>query len=369
MAGGSDEEDDDKPFEPTQKRLEEARREGEVPSSVDLTTTAAYTGLIVAAVTMGQDALTASASGFAALLAQADVLSENLFAGSGTTMTGGLLAETARTTAVWFVLPLTLAIVAIVAQRAFVVAPAKIRPKLSRISPIETAKQKFGRSGLFEFVKSFVKLFVFGTALGFFLWDHLPKILSSAMAQPSEISAETLRLSVAFLVIVAAVSLVIGAADLAWQHSDHARRHRMSRKELLDELKETEGDPHLKQARRRRAYDVATNRMLADVPSADVIVVNPQHYAVALRWTRGQDGAPVCIAKGVDEVARRIREIASESGVPIHRDPPTARALHSTVPVGEEIRPEHYRPVAAAIRFAEAMRSKARRTARKARSS
>jgi flagellar biosynthetic protein FlhB len=362
MSAEGEESEDDKPYEPTQKRLEDARREGEVPSSADLTTTAAYAGLILAALTAGGDAVSASSAVFVTLLAQADVLSEELFSGSGMTMSGALLVEVGWTNVVWFLLPLACAVAAIVAQRAFVVAPARIRPKLSRISPIDMARQKFGRTGLFEFLKSFVKLVAFSVTLGLFLWNQLPAIVSMPAAQPGEIVIQSLRLSVAFLAIVVAVSLLLGLVDLGWQHADHLRRHRMSRKELQDELKEMEGDPYLKQARRQRGYDIATNRMLADVPSADVIIVNPIHYAVALRWTRGSDSAPVCVAKGVDEIAHRIREIASESGVPIHRDPPTARALHASVSLGQEIRPEHFRPVAAAIRFAETMRRRARWT-------
>jgi flagellar biosynthetic protein FlhB len=117
----------------------------------------------------------------------------------------------------------------------------------------------------------------------------------------------------------------------------------------------------MRQQRRQRGYDIATNRMMNDVPKADVVIVNPRHVAVALRWDRGAGGAPVCVAKGVDEVALRIRAVAMEAGVPIRQDPPTARALHATVTIGEEIPPAHYRPVAAAIRFADAVRRRARR--------
>ena len=360
MAEGQDDADDDKPYEATQRRLDEARREGEVPSSADLTSAAAYAGLLLAAVAAGPDVLSAGTTRLAVLLDQADGLSKALFEGSGRPMTAGILVALAAGMAIWFILPMATALVAVIAQRAFVVAPARVMPRLSRISPIATAKQKFGRTGMFEFVKSFAKLLVFSGVLGLFLWDRLPRILATAASEPAAVVIETLRLSVGFVAIVVAVSLALGAIDLVWQHADHARRHRMSRKEMTDEMKETEGDPYLRQARRQRGYDIATNRMLADVPTADVVIVNPQHYAVALRWDRGGGRAPVCIAKGVDEVARRIRDSAAEAAVPIHRDPPTARALHASVSIGEEIRPEHYRPVAAAIRFAEAMRKRAR---------
>ncbi len=168
-------------------------------------------------------------------------------------------------------------------------------------------------------------------------------------------------LSIRFLSASAAVIFVIAVVDFSWQRAQFLKRQRMSFKELKDELKDTEGDPYTKQARRQKAYDIATNQMLADVPSADVVVVNPEHFAVALRWDRRKGTAPVCVAKGVDEVAARIRKVATEHAVPIHRDPPTSRALFSTVDIGEEIAVEHYQAIASAIRFADSMREKARR--------
>jgi flagellar biosynthesis protein FlhB len=163
-----------------------------------------------------------------------------------------------------------------------------------------------------------------------------------------------------FFSLVLIVALVIGGIDFFWQYQEHLRKNRRTRKELTDESKESEGDPHMKQKRRQRGYDIAMNQMLGDVPDADVVVVNPTHYAVALKWSRLPGEAPICVAKGVDDVAAKIREIASESGVPIHRDPPTARAVYATVEIGQEIHPEHYQAIAAAIRFAEEMRRKMR---------
>jgi flagellar biosynthesis protein FlhB len=161
--------------------------------------------------------------------------------------------------------------------------------------------------------------------------------------------------------LVLLVAVTIGGADFLWQKFSHLKRNRMSRKDLMDEMKDSEGDPHVRAQRRQRAQEVANNRMLQDVATADVVVVNPTHYAVALKWKRGSRTAPICVAKGVDEVAARIRERAALAGVPVHSDPPTARAVYAGVKIGEQIRPEHYRAVAAAIRFAEAMRGRARR--------
>jgi len=130
----------------------------------------------------------------------------------------------------------------------------------------------------------------------------------------------------------------------------------MSRQEMVDESKESEGDPHLKQERRQRAQANATSQMMSDIPDADVVVVNPTHYAVVLKWNRLPGAAPICVAKGVDKIADQIRKIANENGVPIHSDPPTARTLHSIVQIGAEVPPELYAAVAAAIRFSEKMK-------------
>lgn len=156
------------------------------------------------------------------------------------------------------------------------------------------------------------------------------------------------------------ISIGFSVVDFLWKRHEHHRKNRMSRKEMEDEHKESEGDPHMKAARRQKAVDLATRQMLADVARADVVVVNPTHYAVALEWKRGSGRAPVCLAKGVDEVAARIRERARDNKVPVWSDPPCARAIFASVDIGQEIRREHFAAVAAAIRFAEQMREKAR---------
>jgi flagellar biosynthetic protein FlhB len=168
------------------------------------------------------------------------------------------------------------------------------------------------------------------------------------------------QILIEFLVLALLSTLVFGGLDYGWQYLQHRRRNRMSRQEMIDEHKESDGDPHMKGQRRQKGREIATNQMLQEVARADVIVVNPTHFAVALKWQRGDKTAPICLAKGVDDIAARIREKAAEQGIPIHRDPPTARALFATVEVGQPIRQEHFKAVAAAIRFAEAMRKRAK---------
>ena len=351
---------EDKEHEPSEKRLADAREKGEVAKSADLTTAVAYAGFTLIALAFGADALARAGQAGAVLLDQADRLAPLMLTGEPAPH-AGVLAAFLGPLAPFFVVPGLAALLALIVQQALIFAPEKLIPKLSRISPITMAGQKFGRDGLFEFFKSFVKLCVVSLVLTLFLISRADEIVATIQLSPALATHILVRLTGEFLIFMVLISLAIGGLDLFWQRAQHLRRNRMSRKEMMDEMKSTEGDPYVKMQRRQRGHDIAMNQMLGKVDTADVIVVNPEHYAVALKWSRGRSGAPVCVAKGVDEIAARIRERAAERGIPVHSDPPTARALYATVGIGEQIRPEQYRAVAAAIRFAEAMRVRARR--------
>lgn len=350
-------EDDDKQYEASQKRLDDATARGEIPKSIDLTTAASYVGLLVAALAGGAVALQHFGQSAMVLLDQSDRLAPLIFSNAPAPVLG-LSMNFIIAAAPLFLGPAAAVLLALVAQRALHFAPEKLVFKASRISPLSIAKQKFGREGLFDFVKSFAKLLAVSLLLGLMLRDRAAQILATQGLAASQAVALMFALLLQLLFLVALVITAFGAVDYLWQRAQHLRRNRMSRQEMVDEMKDAEGDPHVKQQRRQKGQDIATNQMLQEVASADVIVVNPTHYAVALKWSRGDHSAPVCVAKGVDEIAARIREKAAEAGVPIHSDPPAARAVYATVDIGQQIRPEHYRAIAAAIRFAEAMRKR-----------
>ncbi|WOI56185.1 flagellar type III secretion system protein FlhB [Palleronia sp. LCG004] len=354
-----EQDDDDKQHDPSQKKLDDARKKGEVPRSADLITTGSYAGLLLAAVGAGGYTLTRMGETLMPLISRSSTLAREIDRGGGATLAGTLLGEVGFALAPWMVLPLALALVSVIAQQALLVTGSKLQPKLNRISILGNAKNKFGRNGLFEFAKSTSKLLIYTVILVWFLMSKMPEIMASVALSPEPVVGLLMELSVTFLGIVLLISICIGGIDFFWQRAEHMRKNRMSHKDMKDEHKDSEGDPHTKQQRRQRGYEIAMNSMLSAVPEASVVVVNPTHYAVALQWSRNSPGAPVCVAKGVDEVARKIREAATEAGVPIHSDPPTARAIHATVDVGAEIEPEHFAPVAVAIRFAEEMRRKA----------
>ena len=358
MSGGDD--DSDKSFEPTAQKLQKAREKGEVAKSTDLSVAAAYLGLVVALHVSGSGMVEGFGTVLISLLDQPDRLAQQMFTGAASAPVGGILMALVIPILPIFILPFGAVLLSILAQRALVFAPSKLEPKMSKISIISNAKNKFGRAGLFEFLKSFVKLVLYSICLGVYLSYRLPEMIASSGTGAFSVVAMLAQLGMEFLIIALLLALPVGVVDAVFQHAEHIRKNMMSRQEIQDEVKDSEGDPHVKGQRRQKGQQIAMGQMMADVPKADVVIVNPTHYAVALQWSREKGSAPKCVAKGVDEVAAAIRRVANEHAVPIHSDPPTARALHATIEIGEEIMEEHYAPVAAAIRFAEAMRQRAK---------
>lgn len=355
----SDSRAEEKPFEASAQKLLEARKKGELVKSADLGTATAYLALVIAIATLGFPMVQQFGTSMHGILSRAAELpNADLMQPAGwlePMLRQGLLAVLPL-----LLLPAAAALLCYAAQRAIVFAPSKLQPKVSRISPVSNAKNKFGISGLFEFGKSCAKLLAYALCLGFLLHANLPSLGETLWLTPAIGLHRMFATLLRFLTLACGIMLLIGTVDFLWQRHQHLHRQRMTAQEVKEELKRNEGDPQIKQQRRQKAVSIAANNMMQEVPRADVVVVNPTHYAVALKWSRKPGEVPVCVAKGVDEVAARIRERAMESGVPIHSDPPTARTLFATTDLGAPIQPDHYRSVAAAIRFAEAMRQRAR---------
>ncbi|WP_353473535.1 flagellar type III secretion system protein FlhB [Salipiger sp. H15] len=357
----------EKSHEPSQRKLSEARRKGDIARAPDLLTAAAYLGLLLVADAFGPGSLEALGAVLIAPIDRPDRLLPLIFEDPAAGPVGGLMSGVLQAIWPWLLAPALAVLLALLATRGLVFTPSKLAPKPSRLSPLENARNKYGPRGLFEFFKSFGKLCLYSLVLGVFLSSRLEQITASVALSSGAAAALLAGLMRDLLGLAVLLALVLGVVDQLWQREDHLRRHRMSQKELRDEQKEAEGDPMFRQHRRARAQEIALSRMFADLPRADVVITNPTHYAVALRWERTPGSAPVCVAKGQDEVARRIREVAAEHGVPLHSDPATARALYATTEIGAQVAPEFYRPVAAAIRFSEDMRARARRGWRRGR--
>lgn len=351
----------DKPFDATPRKLEQAREQGEIVRSADLNTAVVYGGFLLFGALLAPWLFDTLGRLTEVSLDHASDLAALMTAPGGAGVAFGVTWPAVLPGLALLVAPALLLVLALVAQRGIVFSPDKLAPKLSRISPIENAKQKFGAEGLFQFAKSAVKLVLVSVILALYLWARADPVLNAIHLTPGQIIGSLTRLTLEFVAVFFALSLVIGVVDWAWEWRRLLFRNRMSYQELRDETKASEGDPYLKQERRQRGQLIATNRMMTDVPRADVVVVNPTHYAVALAWQRGRGQVPVCVAKGTDAVAARIREVAAENGVPVFSDPPTARALFAALEVGDPITPDLFRAVAAAIRFADAIRARAKR--------
>ncbi len=350
----------EKSFEPTPEKLRKAREKGEVARSADLSVAASYAGLLIVLIAMGSTSILSLGTALMALIRQPGLLSAQMFQGTAETQLRGILWHSIWAVAPWFLVPALAVILIVLAQQAFLFTPSKLTPKLSRISLLSNARQKFGRNGLFEFFKSFAKLALFSAGMAWFFRNNLSDILALAGTDAAISVQDLARLGIRFLGLATLIATAIAVIDAFWQYFELRRRNMMTRQEVLDEAKSSEGDPHMKQKRRQKGQEIALNQMMADVPDADVVVVNPTHFAVALKWSRLPGSAPVCVAKGTDEVAFRIRESATAAGVPLHQDAPTARALYASTRIGAEVDEAYYPAVAAAIRFADQMRLKSK---------
>jgi flagellar biosynthetic protein FlhB len=234
-------------------------------------------------------------------------------------------------------------------QNAITVASDRILPKLSNLSPTRGFKRIFGGRALFEFGKSLVKTIVVGT-VSYVVARPIYDRSYSYVSMDLVMLPDMLRHSVFSIVLAATlVSVAIAGVDTPFQHWAHRRRMRMTLQEMREELRESEGDPHVRARRRMMRRKRARGRMMHEVPRATVIITNPTHVAIALRYRRGEDAAPVVVAKGVELIALRIRQVARANGIAIVENPPLARVLHGAVEIGEMIPHEHFEAVAKII--------------------
>lgn len=357
---GETETGQEKSHEATPGKLDRARKKGDMPRSPDAQTAMAYLGLSLFLLVFGGASAVSLGETLMIFLGRPTEMAELLLGGAS--QASGTLIATRLTSSIsgLFLMPAIAVIGLLIAQRSIVIAPEKLKPKISRISPVANAKQKYGLSGLVEFAKAAVKLTAIGAILGYALWSESDELARFSRIEVRQLPAILERQFWNLMQGVLILTVAVGAIDILWQRHSHRRKMRMTHQELRDETKQAEGDPHFRSTRRERAREIANNRMLHDVAKSDVVVVNPTHFAVALKWSRKERAVPMCLAKGTDELAHRIRRKAEMSGVPVHEDAPTARSIHALVEIGQPIKEEHYRAVAAAIVFADKMRAKER---------
>ena len=272
-------------------------------------------------------------------------------------LTSSLLAALAGP----FALLIVAAILGNMIQSKPVVTFEKLKPDLSKFSPAKGLKKMFSPTSVVELLKGFVKVGIVFAVVAALIWPERDILTQLMTVDLVEILAILERLILLMLAGVIAAMGVIAALDYMYQKQKHMKDLRMSRSDVKDEAKQTDGDPLVRARIRAIRQDRARQRMMAAVPSADVVITNPTHYAVALKYESEVMSAPTVVAKGVDEVAQRIRALAEEHAIPIIANPPLARALHATADVDREIPIEHYKAVAEIIGYVMGLNDRAAR--------
>src|ERR1041384_1264033 len=250
-------------------------------------------------------------------------------------------------------IPLLLLLAAIagnMVQHRLVWSGEQLKPKLSKISPLAGAKRVFGKQAAANFAKGVFKVAALGAVMGAVLWPERHRLEAMVRFDPSAILGVTTTLILQLLGAVVAMLALVAIADYFFQYRQWFERQKMSLREMKEEFKQSEGDPHVKGRMRQLRHARMRKRMMAAVPKASVIITNPTHYSVALSYERGMS-APVCVAKGVDNIALKIREIAREHDIPVVENVPLARALYPVVEIDDEIPAEHYHAVAEIIGY------------------
>jgi len=235
-------------------------------------------------------------------------------------------------------------------QHRLVWSGESLKPKFSKVSPAAGAKRIFGKQAAANFAKGLFKVVALGAVMMAILWPERLRLESMLRFDPSALLGVTTNLTLKLLGAVVAMLAVVAIADFFFQYRQWYERQKMSLQEMKEEFKQSEGDPHIKGKLKQLRQARMKKRMMTAVPKASVIITNPTHYAVALFYERGMP-APVCVAKGVDLIALKIREIAGKHDVPIVENVALARALHATVEVDDTIPVEHYHAVAEIIGY------------------
>jgi flagellar biosynthetic protein FlhB len=345
MAEDQQTDQEDKTEAATPKRLQRARDEGQAPVSREIVTLASLAGVALAFMVTGPSTTQDLAHRLSVFLSRSDAIA----------LLGTEGFHLASVAAVYAVAPVLLAalvcgIGAVLLQTNFLISGSGARPKMQRISPMAGMGRLFSTESLIEGAKSVAKIAVIGFAVWQVLRADLPALLSMPFLGLSALLSNLMPMSLHVVLAVLGVQLIIAAADLFWVRFSHGRKLRMTRQDLRDETKETEGDPQIKARIRQIRLQRSRRRMLAAVSKATVVVTNPTHYAVALAYDRANSAAPRVVAKGVDSMAARIRDVAEANKVPLVANPPLARALY-LVDLDKDIPAEHFQAVAEIIAY------------------
>ncbi len=345
----AEESDQERTEAPSPQRLEKAREEGQVPQSRELATFVVLmtggTVLWMMASQLGQ-----AMSG----IVRGGLHFETAVARDGEvalSRLSSLFFDAALALAPFLLLVAVAALASPLLLRGWLFSTKAFMPDFNRLNPLSGLKRMVSSQGLVELVKSLAKVGLLGGIAAWLIWSNLDAIFSLSMEAPDNAVAHMGDLIGRVFLLVAGAMIFIVVLDLPYQLWSYYDKLKMSKDQLRQEAKETEGDPHIKARVRAQQREMARRRMMAEVPTADVVVTNPTHFAVALKYTEGRMGAPRVVAKGADAVAAKIRELAAEHRVPLLEAPPLARALYRHTDLGDEIPATLYAAVAEVLAY------------------
>lgn len=347
MAEGAD--DEDKTEEPSAKKLREAREKGQVAQSKEINT---WVILLTATLLMGTVGISVGqrlSDNLVAFIAAPHQF--NMDGGSVRDIFMDMLGDLVAVIGLPMLVFFFAAGLASFAQVGPMYSTQSLEPTIDKINPLKGAKRVLGSKAWIEFAKALIKMILVGTVTTIILVPIFDKAPAMVGLYPHRMIEIMLGETHQLLVAVLCVLFVFAALDYGVQRYQLMKQLRMSKQELKDEYKQTEGDPHIKARLRELRIKRSRKRMMANVPNASVVITNPTHFAIALEYNQEKSGAPVVTAKGQDKIALRIREIARENNVPIVENKPLARAMYDNAELDMEIPEEHYKAVAEIISY------------------
>lgn len=345
-----DEDKSSKTEEPSERKLQKAKEQGNVPKSRELNTFAMFLAILLALFASLPYAMEGILAIYGTILSEAGTT--RIDDKSGFAVFVSLIIEKALLAlAPTLILFLIFAYLGGFLQTGPIWSINPIQPKLSKISLIKGLERMFSMRSLMEFLKSVMKMLVVGAALYIVMFAHMDNFVTLIDKTVMDMVATTQIVLAQMLLAALVIAFLLGVIDYIFQRHQHMKDNRMSRREMKDEYKETEGDPHVKSRQRQIRMERARARMMQELPTADVVVTNPTHYSVALRYDKEKEAAPRVIAMGVDFLALKIREAAKEHDIPLYEDPPLARQLYADAEIDEEIPMELYEAVAKVVAY------------------
>ncbi len=343
--------DDDKESKteaPSEKRISDAIEEGNIPFSRELTTFASTVALYLFFVFFLPSGFTSLAEGLKDIFEQPEAWRlEN--ANDVVGLIGHIFRQAAPLVVPVFILLMVFGIGSSIAQNMPTLVLNRIMPKLERISPIEGLKRIYSIAGMVEFGKSLFKILIVSAIIVLVLENDFYESLDAMFADPMTLFARITKDLNQIILVILFSTAIVGIIDFFWTRHHWYEQLRMSKQDVKDEMKQSQGDPIVKNRLRSLQRDRARRRMMNQVPRATLVIANPTHYAVALRYVREESDAPMVVAKGTDLVALKIREIAEQNGIPVFEDPPLARSMFAQVSVDSVIPPVFYKAVAELI--------------------